>query len=206
MGVRVDGTVAWQGHLVLTEKLAVRKCRVSLDTGIWSDKVKVVEVESVDVTRSELSRLDAQIVEEASSLVHGGNVSTANVGDSIARFLSGVLPAVFLNHSHHIFDRLVLLGRKHRNLLDVLAFDTKALVKGLGKEVEGDLGHDLLQDREDNRHSVVRDQRWPVVFGGVDPTIQEVVVAVRQTFSLEEEVLSGLFVEFLANVRSQWQP
>jgi len=53
----------------------------------------------------------------------------------------------------------------------------------------------VLQDREDNGDELHWEEGWPVLFWGIDPSEQEVVITVGETLSLVEEFLSGSFVE-----------
>ena len=52
-----------------------------------------------------------------------------------------------------------------------------------------------LKKRKDNRDDVLREKLWEVLFGSVDPRVEEVVIAVRETFSAPEEFSGGSLIK-----------
>lgn len=206
MGVGSNSAVAGQSHPVLAEKLAVGERWVSIDTDLRPVELHVEEGKRVHIAGREFGSLDVHVVKETSGLVHSGNVSTAHIGETISGLLTSVLPSIKLNHGHDVVNAHVLLGGKLGNLGDVLTLNAKALVKSFREEVLDSCGHDLLENREDDGDTVLRNDGRPVVLWCVDPTVKEVVVTVGETLSLEEEFLSGLLVKLGARRSIEGQP
>lgn len=139
--------------------------------------------------------MDIQVTEEATSLVHGGDVGTADPVASVTRLKAGVLPAIDLSHSHHVFDAHVTLGGQLSNLSDVLALDSKSLVKSLGEEVVSKSRLDIFNKLEHDGNPLLGEKRRPVIVGSVNPTVKEVVVTIGETLSVKEELVGFLLVK-----------
>jgi len=65
-------------------------------------------------------------------------------------------------------------------------------------------GRDLAYNGESNRCEVGREERRPVVEGGIDPSEEEVVVSIWVAFSGEEELLSSSLVELCSGSSIEW--
>jgi hypothetical protein len=186
--------------------LTVGKCRVGSYASVRSLVGEVKEVERINISGSELSSLNGQVTEEPASLVQGSDECTTNVGKPVAGLITGVFPAVNLDHCHDILNTHAFLSSYHCDFLDVFAFNTKTLVEGLSEDVVGCCWMDFLENRENNWDGLGRKKWRPVVGGAVNPSKHEIVVTVWETFSLEEKINGGLFVEILAYVSPQRKP
>ena len=198
--VRGDRVVVGQLDAVLAKNLAVRKLRVSSDASVGKRSSRVEQVHDVDVHGGELGRLNLEITEDSSGLVHGGNIGGADPVVAVAGLETGVLPEVDLSHSHDVGDAHGLLSCKHGDLTNSLSFDSETLVKSLGEEVESKLGVNIFNELEHDRNEFASKNRRPVVVSGVNPTVEEVVVAVGKALSFIEEVVGFLLIEFGAGI------
>ncbi len=206
MIIRSDRVVVWQLNSVLASQLTVRKCGVSVDTGLRAGCFSIKETHDVDVHGSEFSGLDLHVSEKTGGLVHSGDVGTANPVTAITRLQAGVLPAIDLSHSHDVLNAHVFAGSDLGDLRDVLAIDSKSLVQSFGEEVVGKSGLDFLDEFEHNGDPFSGEQRRPVIIGGVDPTVEEVMVSIGKTLSVEEKVIGCLLVKDLARGGAQRMP
>jgi hypothetical protein len=94
-----------------------------------------------------------------------------------------------------LLKSLVLLGSESCKFLHIEASSSKTLVKSLSIENVDCGGYKVLEDREENGHEAAGEERGPVVKGGIDPSEEEVVVAIGEALSLKEEFLSSCLIE-----------
>lgn len=78
------------------------------------------------------------------------------------------------------------------------------MVKSLVVEDINNVGKETFEYGEDNWEKSRWDKRWEVIYWGINPTKEEVVITVGKTFSLEEEFLSGGFIEDSSGFWAQW--
>ena len=128
MAVRSDSAETGQSHSVVAQKLTVRERRVSSDACIRPFVVQVKEIERVDITWLEFSRLHVKVIEKSASFVHGGDICTADVRETVARLLTCVLPTVKFRHSHDILETEISLCGGLSKLLNVEILSAKSLV------------------------------------------------------------------------------
>jgi hypothetical protein len=76
-----------------------------------------------------------------------------------------------------------------------VSFSSGSLVQSLSVESVNWLRHNLFKGAEYDRGKFVSQERWQIIHGSVNPSVQEVVVTVGKAFSLEEPFLSITFVE-----------
>jgi hypothetical protein len=97
--------------------------------------------------------------------------------------------------SHYLLKSLVLLGSESCKFLHIETSGSKTLVKCLCIENVDCGGYEVLEDREENGHETAGEERGPVVKGGIDPSEEEVVVAIWEALSLKEEFLGSCLIE-----------
>ena len=115
-----------------------------------------------------------------------------------------IVPAIELSERHDFGDIVSLSGSLSGNLRDVHSLDSKFEVKRLGEKRVSDILVESLQEGEDHWDQILRNQVGEVEFWGVDPGVQEVVVAVWEALSLPEELTSCCFVELGSLFIREW--
>ena len=88
-----------------------------------------------------------------------------------------------------------MLGSNLGDLRDVLVFDSEAFVESARVEVLSEFGVNVLNNLEHDRDELTGEQRRPVVISGVNPAVEEVMVAIRKAHSVIEEVIGCFFIE-----------
>jgi hypothetical protein len=73
--------------------------------------------------------------------------------------------------------------------------DTKSLVKSLVNENISNIGKDLINHAENNGEESRWHKRWVIHNGCIDPSEEEVVISVWETFCQVEEFMGSSFVE-----------
>ena len=196
MIVRGDSVEAREIHGVLAGDLAEFGTFFAHDTFLGEVMIDVEDVELHGIGWVELSGVELEVAEDASSLPDSGHVSAADVGTTVTLADALVLPAIDLRDGHDILDAHALIGRDLGNLADRFVLDAEALVQGLIKEDVSALVVDVLGQLEHDRDKLLGNKRWPVVVSCIDPAKHKVVETVRKSFSLQEEILSLLLIEF----------
>ena len=188
-------------HFVLAEDLAVGLIGIGFLAYFRLGKVLVEDIKAINVTRGELRAID--VGEETSSLVCGSNIGRADIGDAVTGLDTAVNPTFDLYLSHQVLNCKVSSASFTCNLFNGEAGCTKSLVECLTNENVSGVRNKVFKDREENRNKSRREERRPVFDWGVDPSEQEVVVTVGETFGSEEELLSCSLVELCASLSAE---
>lgn len=200
-----DTVVRADVNAQVSDKLAVREGWVGIDAGLRSSEVSVKDVKHVVISWSELSSVD-WVNKDSSSLVHGGSESTADVGFTISWLKASVFPAVFLDDGHDFGKAHVLLSSESCKLSDALALNTESLVHSLCKHSVNWSGEDLAEHGEKDGWEIEWKERGPVVSWSVDPSEEEVVVSIWESFVRFEPGGGISLVELLGGIVTEWEP
>jgi hypothetical protein len=115
-----------------------------------------------------------------------------------------VFLAIFLNHSHDVKNAKAFLVCHKNNLRNVKPFSSKLLVKRLSIENISCVFVDLFNNGKANCHQVLWQEQWIVIVRSVDPTINHIVVAVRESFMLIKPFFRSFCIKLLSHFVAQW--
>ena len=189
-----QGGEPWELHPVLTEELAPRLVRISLLASLWALVVLVEKVHLVNILWAPLNGIDLKAIEQPCRLPDRCDIGRTDIRLPIM-VESLIVPSIELSGGHGLADVLALSNSLHHDLRNVLALHSEFEVQGLCEEGVGQVFVESLDNGEDHGDKVVGQDFWPVVLWGVDPGVEEVVVAVWETLGAEEELAGSCLVE-----------
>jgi hypothetical protein len=114
-------------------------------------------------------------------------------------------PSLLFNNSKKILDGLVSVSSSCSDFRELKTFSAESLVEGLFNEDVSGGGDDGGEEGEHDGDEAGWEERRPVLGGGVDPSHQEVVVTIGESFALEVEFNSSSFVELSSGFSTEGQ-
>jgi len=204
MGIGHNGAVVRESHSEFTKNLTVWLIWVSKLAGIWSGGGEIINFKGVHISWSEFSCID--IRKNASSLVESSNESTAHIWLSISWFNTSINPSLNFRHSNNVLNSHVFASSSSSNVREFKPYSSKSLIQGLFNENVSHIGHEVAKNWENNWEEVRWHERRIVAFRSINPSEEEVVISIWETFMCEVEFNSCSFVELGTSIFTEWQP
>lgn len=201
MLVRSNGRVVRESHTEAAKDLAEGLIRVCFNACGRSLEILVENVKRINIARGEFRSVD--IFQKTSSLIKRCNIRATNVSSAISGLNAVVLPAFNLNLGHNILEGQVSSRSLTCKLFNIESTCTKSVVKSLSEKDIGCRWIKILENGKNNRKEHWGNDGWQVIFRGIHPSEQEIVISVGKTFSLLKELNCSSLIELFASFRAQ---